>query len=56
MSTAIIIFENSEKVMKLFSRTCVKKEQHKQNNRYPTIICRSGMLVKQKTTLSLICE
>ena len=55
MSTTIIIFENSEKVMKLLSHTYVKKEQHKQN-RYPTITYHSGMLLMQKTTLSLFCE
>ena len=42
--------------MKLLSHTYVKKEQHKQNNRYPTITYQSGMLVMQKTTLSLLCE
>ena len=56
LSTTIIIFENSEKVMKLLSHTYVKKEQHKQNNRYPTITYHSGMLVMQKITLSLFCE
>ena len=34
LSTRIIIFENSEKVMKLLSHIYVKKEQHKQNNNY----------------------
>ena len=47
--------------MKLFSCTCVKKGQHKQNNRYPTITYHPSMLVKKKkkkkrTTLSLFCE
>ena len=56
LSTRIIIFENSEKVMKLLSHIYVKKEQHKQNNRYPTITYHSGMLEMQKITLSLFCE
>ena len=42
--------------MKLVSHTCVKTEQPKQNHRYLTIAYHSGMLVMQKTTLSLFCE
>ena len=42
--------------MKLFSHTCVKTQQSKQNRRCPTIVYYSGMLVMQKTTLSLFCE